>query len=327
MISIVAPVFNEEQILPDFFSRLVKAAEGWEESYEVILVDDGSTDGSWDTIRVFHARDPRWKAIRLGRNFGHQSAISAGLAFAHGDCVVVMDSDLQDPPEQIARFIEQWKEGHHVVYAIRHRRKESIFKRLCYKAFYRIQAALSYVPVPLDAGDFCLMDRKVVDLLNAMPEKNRFVRGLRAWVGFKQTGIPYDRPTRPAGEVKYTYGKLLALAMDGITSFTVVPLRLATIVGFIVSSLSFLAGVFYLLTRLFHEFFASLNFPVVPGFATIIIAVFFLGGVQLVFLGIIGEYLGRIYEEVKARPLWTTMEVLGADPAIGRTCISPERHG
>lgn len=318
MISVVAPVYNEEQVLPEFFSRVTAAARDWGEPYEVILVDDGSTDGSWEAIREFHVRDSRWKAVRLGRNFGHQAAISAGLAFAEGDCVAVMDADLQDPPEEIRLFMEKWKEGNHVVFAVRRRRKESLLKRLSYKAFYRIQAALSYVPVPLDAGDFCLMDRKVVDLLNAMPERHRFVRGLRAWVGFKQTGVPYDRPTRSAGEAKYTFSKLLALAVDGITSFTVVPLRLATIVGLAASSLSFLAAVFYLCTRIFSEFFASLNFPVVPGFATIIIAVFFLGGVQLVFLGIIGEYLGRIYEEVKARPLWTTMEVIGLDPVNDR---------
>lgn len=326
MISVVAPVFNEELVLPEFFSRVAKAAQEWGQPHEVILVDDGSSDGSWEAIRRFHSLDPRWKAVRLGRNFGHQAAISAGLAFARGDCVVVMDADLQDPPEEIGRFIEKWKDGCHVVFAIRHRRKESLVKRLCYKAFYRIQAALSYVPVPLDAGDFCLMDRKVVDLINAMPERHRFVRGLRAWVGFKQTGIRYDRPSRSAGEAKYTYGKLLALAMDGITSFSVVPLRFATIVGFVISSLSFIAGVFYLLTRVFHEFFASLNLPVVPGFATIIIVVFFLGGVQLVFLGIIGEYLGRIYDEVKARPLWTTMEVLGVDTDVRRSRLG-QREG
>lgn len=326
MISIVAPVFNEAQILPRFFSRVTKAAQEWGEPYEVVLVDDGSTDRSWEAIRYCHEQDPRWKAVRLGRNFGHQAAISAGLAFARGDCVIVMDSDLQDPPEEIARFIEKWRDGNHVVFAIRQRRKESLLKRLCYKAFYRIQSALSYVPVPLDAGDFSLMDRKVVDLLNAMPERHRFVRGLRAWVGFKQTGIPYDRPARSAGEVKYTYGKLLALAMDGITSFTVVPLRLAAIVGFIISTVSFISGSFYLLTRIFPEFFALLNFPVVPGFATTIIAVFFLGGVQLVFLGIMGEYLGRIYEEVKARPLWTTMELLGVDRDVGGTRAGRQRE-
>ncbi|MBI5569273.1 MAG: glycosyltransferase family 2 protein [Desulfomonile tiedjei] len=319
MISIVVPVYNEQESLPELFRRLGASAETWGEPFEVLLVDDGSADASWEGIRALNAQDPRWKAVRLGRNFGHQAAISAGIHFAGGDCVVVMDGDLQDSPEDIGHFIEKWREGYHVVYAVRTRRKESSAKKAAYKVFYRMLAALSYVHMPLDAGDFGLMDRKVVDILKSMPERNRFVRGLRSWVGFKQIGIPHERQARAAGEVKYTYWKLLKLAVDGIFSFSAIPLRLATFLGIGTSILSIIAAVFYLLTRLFPAFFQGIGFPMVPGFASLIIAVFFLGGVQLTCLGIVGEYIARIYDEVKARPLWTTMEVLGiVDEAAGK---------
>jgi polyisoprenyl-phosphate glycosyltransferase len=189
--------------------------------------------------------------------------------------VIVMDADLQDPPEEIRRFIEKWKEGWDVVFALRARRKEGIFKRFCYKAFYRLLSALSHVNIPLDAGDFCLMDRRVVNILAAMPERNRFIRGLRSWVGFRQTGIPYDRPGRAAGTVKYTYGKLIKLAIDGIVAFTSIPLRLATLTGFAASVIALVSATFFLLTRIFPTFFSELGFPLVPGFASTIIAVFF----------------------------------------------------
>ncbi len=275
MISVVVPVFNEQQALSKLFVRLRDAAETWGEPVEVLLVDDGSTDASWQMITEFHARDSRWKGVRLGRNFGHQLAISAGLAHAVGDCVIVMDADLQDPPEEVGRFLQKWREGYHVVYVVRTRRKESRFKRAAYDAFYRILAGLSYVPIPLDAGDFSLMDRSVVDILKAMPERNRFVRGLRSWVGLKQIGIPYERQARFAGDVKYTYGKLFKLAFDGIFAFSVVPLRAATVVGVTTSLLSVVGAFFYFLTRVFHEFFQQVGFPLTPGFATIIIVVFF----------------------------------------------------
>jgi polyisoprenyl-phosphate glycosyltransferase len=275
MISVVVPVFNEEQALTHLFDRLAAAAETWNEPVEFLLVDDGSADATWQMIQDFHSRDPRWKGIRLGRNFGHQAAISAGLWHAVGDCVIVMDADLQDPPEEVGRFLQKWREGYHVVYAVRRQRKESLFKRVAYEAFYRILAGMSYVPIPLDAGDFSLMDRSVVDVLKAMPERNRFVRGLRSWVGLKQIGLPYERHARSAGEVKYTYWKLFKLAFDGIFSFSVVPLRIATVTGVFASLLSAIGAFFYFLTRVFHEFFQPLGFPLTPGFATIIIVVFF----------------------------------------------------
>ncbi len=313
MISVVAPVYNESLVLREYFARMSSAAESWGEPLEVLLVDDGSSDGSWELIRKLHHQDSRWKGVRLGRNFGHQAAISAGLYYAGGDCVIVMDADLQDPPEETHRFIEKWREGYHVVFAVRQHRKESLFKRWSYKLFYRILARLAYVHIPLDAGDFCAMDRRVVNILKALPERNRFVRGMRSWVGFRQIGLPYDRPARSAGETKYTYLKLINLAIDGITAFTAAPLRAATLAGLGTSVLSLFLAFFYLLTRVFHGFFHDLGFPLVPGFATVIIALLFLSGIQLTFLGIVGEYIARIYDEVKARPIWTTMELLGIE--------------
>lgn len=325
MISLIIPVYNEEEVLPDLFERLTAVAAEWDDTYEVVLIDDGSQDGSWEMMKSFHLRDPRWKSVRFGRNFGHQIAISAGLDYVRGQCVVIMDADLQDPPEQIAGLLEKWREGYQVVYGIRQRREGSLAKRFLYKTFYRTLAFLSSFHIPLDAGDFCLMDRKVVDILRGLPERRRFIRGLRSWVGFKQIGVGYDRPSRAAGEAKYTYAKLFVLAIDGLTSFTSAPLRFASLVGVVLSTFSVLAAVFYLCTRLFPGVFSKLGFPVVPGFATVIISVFFLAGVQLTFLGIIGEYLARLYDEVKRRPLWTTMETLGfetGEPQAPKTCPS-----
>jgi len=311
MISIVIPCYNEREVLPQLHTRLAAVAEGWNEPFEVVLVDDGSKDGSWEIFHDIHQRDPRWKVIRLARNFGHQTAISAGIHYAHGDCVIIMDADLQDPPEELHRFIAKWREGYEVVYAIRATRKENLFKRISYRAFYRILRALADIEIPLDSGDFCLMDRKVVNLLKAMPERNRFVRGLRSWVGFRQIGLEYQRGARAAGEVKYTFRKLVKLALDGVVSFSTTPLKVATYFGFIVSFFAVFGVVFTIIQRLYAEWFAQRGFPYVPGYSPTIIAVLFLGGVQLISLGIIGEYLGRIYEEVKGRPPWTVQAMLG----------------
>jgi len=202
MISVVIPCYNEEEVLPQLFARLGAAAETWGEEYEVLLVDDGSRDATWRLIREQHARDERWRGISFARNFGHQTAISAGIHYARGEAVILMDADLQDPPEQLHRFINAWKEGNDVVYAIRATRKENLLKRAAYKLFYRILRSLANIEIPLDSGDFCLMDRKVVDVLKAMPERNRFVRGLRSWAGFRQAGLEYNRDARAAGEVR-----------------------------------------------------------------------------------------------------------------------------
>ncbi len=310
-ISIIVPCFNEEAVLPRLFARLGAVAATWNADYEVVCVDDGSSDRTWELLKARHAEDPRWRGVAFARNFGHQTAVSAGLHFASGDAVVIIDADLQDPPEEIARLLAKWREGYDVVYAVRQKRKEGWLKRICYWAFYRLMARLVAFDIPLDSGDFCLMSRRVVAAINAMPERNRFVRGLRAWAGFRQIGVPYERAARAAGEPKYNLRKLLKLAADGLFSFSALPLRLATHLGLGVSALAFFGVLFTLAQKIFSSQFAKLGLAPGAGFPTIVISVLFLGGVQLICLGILGEYLGRIYEEVKGRPLWIVRDSAG----------------
>lgn len=312
-ISVVIPCYNEEAVLPELFGRLTTAAEAWGCDWEVVCVDDGSQDRTWELISRHHQQDPRWRGLSLSRNFGHQAALSAGLFHADGDAVMVLDADLQDAPELLAQFIAKWRAGFEVVYGIRQRRKEGVLKRVCYWLFYRLLARMAPTEIPLDSGDFCLMDRRVVEVLKRMPERNRFVRGLRAWAGFRQTGVEYERSVRAAGEVKYTFRKLLRLALDGIFSFSTVPLTLVSQAGLWISALALVGILWTLATKLFSGFFAELGFPPVQGFTTIVISVLFLGGIQLLSIGIMGEYLGRIYDEVKRRPPWVVSDTAGLD--------------
>lgn len=305
-LSIVVPVHNEASNLPELFSRLTTVLTAANLTYEILIVNDGSTDESLALLREFHATDPRLKVINLARNFGHQVAISAGLDHARGDGIVLMDADLQDPPEVIPDFIRKWDEGYQVVYGTRRKRKENVFKRSAYAVFYRLLRQVSDIEIPLDTGDFSLIDARVADVMRTMPERARFVRGLRSWVGFRQIGIEYPRSSRLSGEPKYTFSKLLKLALDGLLSFSILPLRLAVYLGLSIAALSFLGSLYYLWGRLMSDL-------AIPGFATTIIVVLFLGGVQLVTLGILGEYLGRVYEEVKARPLYVVGETLGIE--------------
>ncbi len=324
LLSVVIPCYNEEATLDVLYQRLTEAAQSWGLPYEVIVVDDGSVDGTWAKLIRIHERDSRWRAIRFSRNFGHQTAISAGMVEAKGDAVVILDADLQDPPEVISEFLARWREGYHVVYGVRRRRKEGLLKRVAYYVFYRFLRAVAATPIPVDTGDFCLMDRKVVDILNRMPERNRFVRGLRAWTGFSQIGVEYERQARAAGQPQYTFRKLVQLAIDGIFSFSIWPLRLATRLGLLVSTVAFFGVVFTLLQRIYADWFDKyLGLRPVPGFATTVIAILFLGGVQLICLGIIGEYIGRIYEEVKGRPPWIIAERLDRPSAKANTSASP----
>ena len=310
-VSVIVPCFNEEAVLPTLFDRLGKAADAWQLDYEILCVDDGSRDRTWELLKKQNQKDPRWHCLSFARNFGHQIAVSAGLHYAKGDAVVVLDADLQDPPEELSRFFEKWQAGYQVVYAVRQKRKEPFTKRFCYWAFYRLMARMTPFQVPLDAGDFCLMDRQVVDIVNQMPERNRFVRGMRAWAGFKQIGVPYERHARAAGEPKYGFGKLLALAWDGVSSFSTAPLRLATYLGFSVSTFAFIGAVLTFFQRIFAQQLAKVNLALSPGFPTVVISILFLGGVQLICLGILGEYVGRIYDEVKHRPLWIIRDSAG----------------
>jgi len=317
-ISMVIPCYNEEKVIPRLIERVTRVADSFGYAWEVICVDDCSADRTWELLQEQTLRDPQWRAISFARNFGHQTAVSSGLYHASGDAIVILDADLQDPPEEIPRFISKWEEGYDVVYAVREKRKEGVLKRLSYYFFYRLMSRLSSIDLPLDSGDFCLMDRRVVDILKMMPERNRFVRGLRAWAGFKQIGLPYERCSRAAGEPKYTFKKLLQLALDGIVSFSSIPLRIASLVGFGLSFISLAGILFTLCQRIFSGFFAKIGLGPVPGFATIVISSLFLGGVQLICLGIIGEYLGRIYDEIKQRPQWVIKDSAGLTPVIPR---------
>jgi len=310
--SVVAPVYDEEALVTEFCRRAIAALEPLGEPFELVLVNDGSRDSSPEIIRRLHEQDPRIKIINFSKNFGHQIAITAGMDYARGEVVVVIDSDLQDPPEVIPRMIEEWKRGFQVVYGVRVEREgETAFKLATASVFYRLIRKITNVDIPLDAGDFRLMDRKVVNALKSMREQKRFMRGLSVWVGFKQTGITYKRDARKAGETKYPVRKMIRFALDGITAFSYLPLQLASYMGFIIACIVGLAAIIAVILRV-----SNLIGPdVLKGQTTTLVAVLFLGGVQLIFLGIIGEYLGRIYDEVKRRPLYIVAEELGFEEA------------
>lgn len=305
-LSIVVPVYNEEDNLPELRSRLGSLLDAY--PGEAVLVDDGSRDATPAMLDEMTVDDPRFRVVHLSRNFGQQAALAAGLQHSRGRAVVVMDADLQDPPELVPQLIARWREGYQVVYARRTSREmEGPAKRVLAWGYYRILNRLVGLDLPADTGDFCLMDRQVVDLLNAMPERNRYIRGLRAWVGFRQTAVAFQRPARHAGSAKYTFLRSLGLALNGIISLSKAPLRLATYFGFLISLASFLLALIYIVQRLRgQEAF-------VKGWASTVVIMLFLGGVQLLTIGIIGEYLSRIYDEVKQRPLY----VVRGDPDRG----------
>jgi glycosyltransferase involved in cell wall biosynthesis len=303
--SVVALVFNEEETLPHFYECMVAVMEGLREPFELLLVNDGSRDHSFQIMKELHERDPRVRVIDFSRNFGHQIAISAGLDYAQGQAIIIIDSDLQDPPEVIPHLVECWKNGTEVVYAQRARHVgETKFKLITASLFYRLIRRITSVNIPGDVGDFRLMDRCVVDTLVSMREHHRFMRGLSAWVGFRQEAVLYDRQERFAGQTKYPLGKMIRFSLDAITSFSHLPLQLATTCGFLLAGISLIGIIVAAFIRLFVD--------AIVGQASTLILVLFLGGVQLIFLGIIGEYLGRIYDEVRARPLYIVHHVLGA---------------
>jgi dolichol-phosphate mannosyltransferase len=300
--SIVVPIFNEIDNLTELYQRIEKVMNANGEPWELILVDDGSTDGSTEKIRQLAKRDRKVRQIIFARNFGHQIAITAGWDFARGDAVVIIDGDLQDPPELIIDLAKKWKEGYEVVYAVRSEREgESWFKKFTASMFYRIIYLITDVKIPVDTGDFRLMDRKVVDVLKQMRERHRFPRGMSAWVGFRQIGLDYKRGRRNAGVTKYPFSKMLRLALNAITSFSYFPLQVATFFGFVSAGLAILAIPLVIYLRM-------TGVPQFTGQATTLIAVLFLGGVQLISLGILGEYIGRLYDEAKGRPLYILRE-------------------
>jgi dolichol-phosphate mannosyltransferase len=296
-ISVVVPLFNEQENVAELHRRLNDTLEVMEVSYEIVLVNDGGRDATPRLIEDLRRADPHVRTIHLSRNFGHQAAVSAGLDHARGLAVIVMDGDLQDPPEIIPAFVARWREGADVVYAVRRRRKEGPFKRLAYFAFYRLLRAFGDLDMPLDSGDFCLMDRRVVDAMRALPERKRFVRGLRTFVGFRQVALEYERAAREAGRPKYTFRALMSLAVDGLVSFSSYPLRLVTYLGISAAALSLGLMVW----ALADAYYAS---TAPRGWASTIVVVLFMGSVQLISLGIIGEYVRLIFLETKQRPTY-----------------------
>jgi len=304
--SVVIPVLNEEQTIPEMCSRLARVIASTGGEWEVIYVNDGSSDGSWQTLVKLRTQYPFLKAASLSRNFGHQAALKAGLDLAQGDAVVLMDGDLQDSPEALPQFIAKWKEGFEVVYAIRTKRKEGLVKRGAFALFYKLQRRISRIDTPLNAGIFSLLDRKVVDTLRSLPERNRYFPGLRAYAGFRQTGIEVERGARFSGPPKVSFGGLVKLALDGLFAFSTAPLKAVFLMGVIVCIASIGVGAFGLYYRfILHR--TLLDWPF--GLTT----VFFFGGVQLISTGIVGEYVGRIYDEVKQRPHYVLSEKAGFD--------------
>ena len=300
--TIIAPIFNEIGNLPELYRRIKEVMDSTGEPWELILVDDGSLDGSTDKIRELAKQDANVRPIIFARNFGHQIAVTAGLDYSRGQAVTIIDADLQDPPEVILDLIKKWREGYEVVYAVRTEREgESFFKLVTAKMFYRMIYRITDVSIPMDTGDFRLVDRKVVNVMNQMRERHRFLRGMSAWVGFKQVGVNYKRAARFAGETKYPIKKMLKFASDAITGFSYLPLQLATYLGFISAGISIIA-----IPVVVYERWSGLG--AFYGQATTLIAVLFLGGVQLISLGILGEYLGRLYDQVKGRPLYIVRE-------------------
>lgn len=302
-LSVVIPVYNEEENVGPLLERLTAVLDGLTDRWEVLFVDDGSRDRSVALIRAARDDEPRVKLIRLSRNFGHQAALNAGIDHATGEAVILMDADLQDPPEVLPDLVQAWRDGAEVAYGIRRRREGNVVKRAGYRVFYRLYRRLADIDVPLDSGDFCLMDRVVVDALVALPESQRFLRGLRSWVGFEQVGVPYDRPERHAGEPKYSFTGLIKLAVDGLLSFSAIPLRMASLLGLVTA----FAGVVYIMFALASRLRTG---DIPEGWTSTIAIVLVLGGVQLLMIGVLGEYLARVYAETKGRPSYIVRERL-----------------
>jgi polyisoprenyl-phosphate glycosyltransferase len=315
MISIIIPTYRSESNLKSLHARLSSVLSRLEEESEIIFVDDCSPDGTLEVLQDLVRQDSRLRVVSLSRNFGQQIATSAGLRFCSGEAAVIMDDDLQDPPELIDAFIAKWREGYQVVYGIRRKRKESLQRRLAYSGFYRLLRLISGTDIPLDSGDFGLIGREIIDLMNSMPERSRFIRGLRAWAGFRQIGIEYERAGRHSGEPAYNLRGMLKLAGNGIVSFSSAPLRLIAIAGFTIAGLSFVGAFVTACQRLATVIWPEFPLAVWPGFSTIVVTILFLGGIQLISIGVLGEYIGRIYEEVKQRPMFVVKQVIGFDDA------------
>lgn len=302
VVSVIAPVYNEKDSLHELYRRVSEVMNSQSDTWELVLVDDGSTDGSTEIMRELARQDPRIRPVIFARNFGHQIAVSAGMAYSRGEAVVIIDADLQDPPEVILELMAKWREGYEVVFATRSEREgESGFKLLTATLFYKLIYRITDIKIPMNTGDFRLLDRRVVELMNSMPEHNRFLRGMSAWVGFRQIGVPYKRAARFAGSTKYPLKKMIKLAMNAITGFSYLPLQIANWLGFTAVGMAFLLLIAIIIARIAESTWLA-------GQAVLLIVGLFLGGVQLICLGILGEYIGRIYDEVKGRPLYVVSE-------------------
>ena len=311
-VSVIVPCFNESEVISSThgeLDRCLSASQNFD--FEFIYVDDGSKDATSSILREIRKRDPRVRLIRFSRNFGHQAAVSAGIDHAFGDAVAIMDADLQDPPEVLLAMLEKWREGFEVVYGVRRNRKEGVFKRACYRIFYRVWQRMADIEVPVDSGDFCVMDRQVAEVLRELPENGRFLRGLRAWAGFRQYGHPYERAARHAGEPKYSFVRLVRLAASGIFNFSEVPLRFISLAGLVTSAGAIMGAILLLLQRLFEIHIFGYAPQDMPGYTSVFLALQFFSGIQLLSLGIIGEYVARMYSEIKRRPVYVVAERLG----------------
>lgn len=314
MISLVVPAYNEEEGIEELHRRIAAAAPSWDDDWELIVVDDGSRDRTLEILERLAATDPHLKIVSLSRNFGHQPAVTAGLHHVRGSIVCVLDADLQDPPEELLPFIARVREGMDVVYAIRTKRKEGLAKRLAYHVYYRLLKRLATLDIPLDSGDFCVMRGEVVEAINRLPERNRFIRGLRTWVGYRQTGLAYERAARYAGEPKYTLRKLVKLASDGIINFSYRPLQAIMLLGFAVGTIAILLGIVVLVQYVGNFPLAGYNPRQARGWTSLILVLLFSSAVQLFCLGILGEYIGRLFEETKRRPIYLVKKRVGLEP-------------
>lgn len=304
MISVIVPMYNEAEGVEALYARLIACAESWEEPVEFIFINDGSQDETLTLCLRLAQLDHRVKVLSFSRNFGHQAALTAGLCYSTGDIITSIDADLQDPPEEILQFIKKCREGYDLVYAVRKRRKEGPWKRAAYWAYYRLLAALADIDIPLDSGDFCVMSRRLVETLNSLPERSRFLRGLRVWVGYRSIGLEYERQERKYGSPKYTFAKLMTLALDGMFNFSFKPLRIIMVLGLALGVFSFIAGMFVFYQYVTDTTIFGYNPRHARGWTSLILSVLFLSGMQLIGMGILGEYLGRLFSETKGRPMY-----------------------
>jgi glycosyltransferase involved in cell wall biosynthesis len=317
--SFVVPVFNEEAVLEQFYARLTAVADSLDDDFEIIFVDDGSLDATPVMLRELVGRDSRIRVLQLSRNFGHQAAITAGLDAAEGDAVVVLDCDLQDPPEVITQLVARWKEGAEIVFAVRTARRDPLLKRLLARAFYRVLRRASSAPIPVDAGDFRLIDRRAVLAFRELRERSRYVRGMMAWVGFRQSPVYFERDERAAGNPKYSFGRSLRLAMDGLISFSDLPLRATMVVGLLISFGAFLVGAWAIALKIAGAYVA-------PGWVSILAPLAFLAGIQLIVLGVLGIYLGRVFDEVKQRPVYIIRDSYGFEAPLDKETLDRRKH-